>query len=130
MQFPPTQKRFTAWLLIAGLVVLALWLLAPVLAPFVVACVLAYALTPVVDWLDNVRRGRIPRLLAVAVVELLFILAVIGILLLMVPILAKELPLMREQLPALMDSVNSAAKPWLAQWGIHLTLDGVSVKAF
>jgi predicted PurR-regulated permease PerM len=108
----------------------ALWLLAPVLTPFVVACVLAYALTPIVDWLDNVGRGRIPRLLAVAVVELLFILTVIGIFLLMVPILAKELPLMREQLPTLMEGVNAAAKPWLKQWGIQLTLDGASIKGF
>jgi len=130
MQLTPTQKSFAAWSLIVAVLGCALWLLAPVLTPFVVACVLAYALTPVVDWLDNVGRGRIPRLLAVAVVELLFILAVIGIFLLMVPILAKELPLMREQLPALMDGVNTAAKPWLAQWGIHLSLDGASIKAF
>jgi predicted PurR-regulated permease PerM len=130
MQLTPTQKSFAAWSLIAALSGWVLWLLAPVLTPFVVACVLAYALTPVVDWLDFVGRGRIPRLLAVAVVETLFILAVIGIFFLMIPILAKELPLMRDQLPALMDAVNAAAKPWLAQWGVHLTLDGASIKAF
>ena len=43
MQFTSNQKRFTVWGLISGLIVLALWLLAPVLAPFVVASVLAYA---------------------------------------------------------------------------------------
>ncbi|MBX9817867.1 MAG: AI-2E family transporter, partial [Burkholderiaceae bacterium] len=130
MQFTPTQKRFTAWLLIAGLVVLALWLLAPVLAPFVVAAVLAYALTPVVDWLDDVGRGRIPRLAAVVLVELLFVVALLGVLLLIVPILAKELPLMREQLPVLLDSLNTSLKPWLAQWGIHFSLDVASIKGF
>lgn len=130
MQLTPSQKSFAAWSLIAALLGCALWLLGPVLTPFVVACVLAYALTPTVNWLDDVGRGRIPRVLAVVVVELLFILAVIGMFLLMVPILAKELPLMREQLPTLMDRVNIAAKPWLAQWGIHLTLDGASIKTF
>ena len=130
MQFTPTQKRFTAWLLIAGLVVLALWLLAPVLAPFVVAAVLAYALTPVVDWLDDVGRGRIPRLVAVVLVELLFVVALLGVLLLIVPILAKELPLMREQLPVLLDSLNTSLKPWLAQWGLHFSLDVASIKGF
>ncbi len=114
------------------MVVLAavLWRLSPVLTPFVVASVLAYALTPVVDWLDDLGRGRIPRLLAVIVVELIFILAVMGLLLLMVPILAKELPLMREQLPLVMDSVNTVLAPWLKQWGIHVSLDGGSIKAF
>ena len=68
MEFTPTQKRFATWGAIAGLSACVLWLLAPVLAPFVVASVLAYALTPVVDWLDDLGRGRIPRLLAVVVV--------------------------------------------------------------
>jgi predicted PurR-regulated permease PerM len=48
----------------------------------------------------------------------------------MVPIVAKEWPLMREQLPTVLDGVNAAAKPWLAQWGIHLSLDSASIKAF
>ena len=107
-----------------------LWRLSPVLTPFVVASVLAYALTPVVDWLDDLGRGRIPRLLAVVVIELAFLLAAIGLLLLMVPILAKELPLMREQLPLVMDSLNTALAPWFKQWGIHVSLDGGSIKAF
>jgi predicted PurR-regulated permease PerM len=130
MQFTPTQKSFMAWGLIAALLACVVWLLAPVLAPFVVASVLAYALTPVVNWLDNVGRGRVPRLLAVLVVELMFVLVVMGVLLLIVPILAKEIPLMREQVPVLLDSLNASLKPWLAQWGIHLSLDVASIKAF
>ncbi len=108
----------------------ALWQLAAVLAPFVVASVLAYALTPVVDRLVGLTRGRIPRLLAVVVVELLFLMALLGMTLLMVPIVAKELPLLREQFPLVMDSLNATVGPWLRQWGIHVSLDGNSVKAF
>ncbi len=130
MQLTPTQKSFAAWSLLCAALGTALWLLAPVLTPFVVASVLAYALTPLVDWLDHLGRGRIPRLLAVVVVELLFILAALGVVLLIIPILAKELPLMREQLPALMDTVNTAVKPWLKQWGIRATLDGASIQGF
>lgn len=130
MQFTPPQKSFVAWSLIAALLAGALWLIAPVLTPFVVAAVLAYALTPVVDWLDDVGRGRVPRLLAVVVVELLFVFVVAAVLLLMVPILAKELPLMREQLPLVLESLGASLKPWLAQWGIHLNLDMASIRAF
>jgi predicted PurR-regulated permease PerM len=130
MQFTPTQKRFAIWGLISALIVLALWLLAPVLAPFVVAAVLAYALTPVVNRLDRAARGRVPRLLAVVVVELLFGVLALGMLLLIVPILAKELPLMRQQVPVLLDGINAGLQPWLAQWGIHLSLDVASLKSF
>ena len=130
MQFTSAQKSFAAWSFIVVVLAWVLWRLSPVLTPFVVASVLAYALTPVVDWLDDLGRGRIPRFLAVVGVELLFLLAVSGLLLLMVPILAKELPLMREQFPFVMDSVNAALAPWFKQWGIHVSLDGGSIKAF
>jgi predicted PurR-regulated permease PerM len=130
MQFTSTQKRTAIWCLIAMLIVLALWLLAPVLTPFVVAAVLAYALTPLVDRLDDMGRGRLPRLLAVLIVESLFILIFLAILLLVVPIFAKELPLLREQVPLLADRLNGVLKPWLAQFGIKVSLDVQSIKTF
>lgn len=123
MQFTPTQKRAAAWTAIAVLAVLVLRALGPVLTPFLVAAVLAYALTPLVDRLDDLWRGRMPRLLAVVVVELLLILAVLCIVLLIVPVLLKEIPLMREQLPLLFDRLHDALSPWLAQFGIHISLD-------
>ena len=129
MQLFSTQKRAAAWIVIALVAALALWLLGPVITPFAVASVLAYALTPLVDRLDALCRGRVPRLLAVIVVELLFILAVSGIVLMTVPILAKEIPLMREQLPELVDKLDSVLAPWLAQFGIHVSLDVSSLKA-
>ena len=115
MQFTSTQKRAAAWLLIAALFVLVLWALGPVLTPFVVAAVLAYALTPLVNWLDNLGRGRLPRVVAVLVVELLFIVALLGVVLLIVPILAKEMPLLREQVPVLFDKLNTWLQLLLAQ---------------
>jgi predicted PurR-regulated permease PerM len=130
MNFTPTQKSMLAWGAIAAACVLALWLLAPVLAPFALAAVLAYALTPVVDWLARSGRGRLPRLAAVLLVEALFLFALLGVALLIVPILAKELPLMREQLPLLLDRANDSIKPQLAQWGLTLTLDVASIKSF
>jgi len=130
MQFTSYQKRAGTWALIAAMAAVVLWLLAPVLTPFVVAAVLAYALNPVVNWLDRLGRGRLPRVLAVILVELLFILAALSLLLLIVPILAKEMPLMREQVPVLLDSLNNSAKPFLAQFGIKLSLDVGNIKAF
>ena len=128
MQFTHTQKRASAWCLIAALIVLALWLLGSVLTPFVVAAVLAYALTPMVNKLDDMGKGRLPRVVAVIVVELLFIIATLSLLLLIVPIVAKEIPLMREQIPRLADSITTGLTPWLAQFGIKVSLDIGSLK--
>ena len=128
MQFTNTQKRASAWCLIAALIVLALWLLGPVLTPFVVAAVLAYALTPLVNKLDRMGKGRLPRVVAVIVVELLFIIATLCLVLLIVPIVVKEIPLLREQVPLLADRITNGLKPWLAQFGIKVALDVGSLK--
>src|SRR6185369_710314 len=128
MQFTPAQKHAATCLLIAILVALALWSLGRVLTPFVVAAVLAYALTPLVDRLDDLGRGRVPRVVAVAVVEMLLILALLGLLLMVVPIMAKEVPLIREQLPFLFDNLNATIAPWLDQLGIRIPLDLASLK--
>jgi len=129
MQFTNTQKRASAWCLITAVIVLALWLLGPVLTPFVVAAVLAYALTPLVNRIDAWGRGRVPRVVAVILVELLFILMLLSLVLLIIPIMAKELPLMREQVPLLVDRLNTDLAPWLAQFGIKVSLDVASIKA-
>jgi predicted PurR-regulated permease PerM len=126
MQFTPTQKRAATWALIAFLAVLLLRALGPVLTPFMIGGVLAYALTPIVD---RVHAAGVPRVLAVVVVELLLLLVLVGLALLVVPILVKELPLMREQVPAVFDKLDSTLRPWLAQFGIHVAFDVESLKA-
>jgi len=130
MQFTIIQRRTAAWSLIAAGSAYVLWLLAPVLTPFVVAAVLAYALTPLVDRLVQVSRARMPRLLAVLVVELLFMIVLLGIMLLIVPILAKELPQMRDQVPVVLEGLNASLKPFLSQFGLTFSLDVVSIKGF
>jgi predicted PurR-regulated permease PerM len=81
-----------------------------------------------VDRLDQLGDGRMPRLLAVVVVELLFILAVLCVVLLIVPVLAKEVPLMREQIPQLFDRLHATISPWLAQFGLRISLDLASLR--
>lgn len=128
MQFTPTQKRAAAWTAIAVLAVLALRALGPVLTPFAVAGVLAYALTPLVDRLDALWGGRVPRVLAVVVVELLLLVVLLLLVLLIVPVLAKEIPLIRQQLPDLLDKLHGSLSPWLAQYGIQVALDLASLR--
>ena len=126
MTLNPAQRRGLAWALLAIGATWLLWLLAPVLTPFIVAAVLAYALHPAVEALAA---RRVPRAIAVVVVESLAVVVLLALLLLVVPILAKELPLLREQVPLLAEHLNQKLVPWLAQFGITVSLDSASVKA-
>ncbi|HVZ42773.1 MAG TPA: AI-2E family transporter [Ramlibacter sp.] len=128
MPFTSSQIRAAAWVAIALLAFLVLRALGPVLTPFIVAAVLAYALTPLVDRLAASGRGRMPRALAALVVELLFLFALACIFLLVVPVVAKELPLIRQQLPTVLDRLDAAVAPWLNQFGFRVSLDLASMK--
>lgn len=127
MTLTPAQTHGLAWLGIGVVAALVLWLLGPVLTPFVVALVLGYALHPVVDRLA--RRGW-PRWLAVSVVELLALLAVLAVALLILPILVKNLPALRDQIPVLLTRVDAWLTPLLAQFGITVQLDVASMREF
>ena len=121
------QRQALSWLLLAALACAVIWLLAPVLTPFLVAAFLAYALQPAVEGLVA---KRVPRALAALLIEVATIVAMLALLLLIVPILSKELPLMRDQIPLLADKLNRGLAPWLEQIGIHASFDVASIKAF
>ena len=125
---PTTAQRQTAtWVLLCAVLALFVWLLAPVLTPFVVAAVLAYVLHPLVE---RLAARRVPRALAVSLVEVAAIIAVLAVLLLIVPILSKQLPMLREQIPLFAERLNSGLSPWLARFGIEVSLDTETIKAF
>ena len=127
MTLSPQQLRVLTWLGLAVLAIALLWVLAPVLTPFLVGAILAYALHPLVE---RLAARRWPRWLAVGLVEVAAIVSVLALLLLIVPILSKELPLLKAQIPALADKLNTTVSPWLATHGIHVSLDVASIKAF
>jgi len=127
MALSSSQRRVALWAALALGALALLWLLGPVLTPFVVAAVLAYALHPLVEALAG---RRVPRLVAVVLVEVAAIVALLALVLLVIPIIAKELPLLREQIPLLAERANQSLVPWLAKYGIHVALDAASIKAF
>ena len=126
MALTAAQRRTLNWAALAAAAAAFVWLLGPVLTPFVIGAVLAYALHPLVEQLAA---RRVPRLAAVILVEIGAIAALAALVLLIVPILSKELPLLNEQLPVLVDRINRNVTPWLKQMGIDVTLDGSSLRA-
>lgn len=113
-----------AWLGLGLAFAVLVWLLAPVLAPFLTAVVLAYALHPLVVWVERLGgHGRVPRALAVLLVELLAMLALLGVVLLLVPVVLREWPLFQQQLPRLLDRLDAAMHAVLASFGVAWSLD-------
>lgn len=128
MPFNLSSKRPAMWLAVAIVLLMILWALGPVLVPFAVAAVLAYALHPLVRYLQKLSPRLFPRWVSVLLVEAVALLAVLGIILLLVPILTREIPLLQQQLPALLDRLAVNVNPWLAKFGIQLSLDVASLK--
>ena len=127
MTLTPAQRQTASWIALGLAAALLIWLLGPVLTPFLVAAVLAYVLHPLVERLAT---RRVPRVVAVSVVEVAALVVALAVLLLIVPILSKQLPLLREQIPLLADRLNTGLAPWLARFGIDVALDTASIKAF
>lgn len=123
MQLTKYQKRVASWVLIGAVAGLLVWLLAPVLMPFLVAWVLAYVLNPLVDRLDGWFKGRMPRWLSVGIIEVVVILALIGVFMLVVPLFIKQAPEMVRQLPALFEKARVLVERTAARYGFDVTLN-------
>ena len=126
MTFTPVQSRFLAWVALAALAWVLMTLMAPVLTPFVVAAVLAYALHPLVAWLQT---HRVPRWLGAAVAICLLSVVLAVVLLLIVPVVTRQLPLLRDQVPALMEQFNAWLQPLSDRLGWHVAVDVEAVRA-
>ena len=123
-----TPQRFAAlqWLAFALSASLLLYLLGPILAPFVAAAILAYICNPLVRRLCGWKLGRTSATaLVMAGLLLLFGL----LLLIMLPLLEKEVGLFVERLPQWIDAARQHLLPLLQQWfGAEPQWDGASIK--
>jgi len=113
------------WLWLAGLLAAGwlVWLLAPVLTPFVAGALLAYIGDPLVDRL--VAR-RVPRTLAVVVVFVTFGLVAAVLVLILIPVLEREVRALVTRLPAVIDWVQTGLWPRVAgRLGLEGQLPGM-----
>ncbi|HEY0665124.1 MAG TPA: AI-2E family transporter [Gallionella sp.] len=125
-----TLSRFVAlqWLAFAAVAGWLLYLLGPILAPFVAAAILAYICNPLVERLCG---WKVPRTAAVVLVMLGLILLVVLLLLIMLPLLQKETSLFVARLPDLIETLRVRLLPLLQQWfGGELQWDSAAIKQF
>lgn len=114
------QDRRWFWLAITLLSFAVLYLLAPILTPFVVGVLLAYLGDPVVDRLEE---KKIPRTLAVSVVFMVFFVIFLLIFLLLIPVLETQLKTLYSRIPDYIDTAMSFLQPFLIKTiGVDITV--------
>lgn len=96
------------WIALAGATGLLLYLLGPILTPFLLAVILAYICNPLVQRMEG---RHMPRALAVALVLLLLLAAFVVLLLIMLPLLVKQAQAFAGQVPAFLDWLRSTLAP-------------------
>lgn len=105
------------WLIPTAIALWLLWLLSPILTPFLLAAILAYICNPLADWLES---RRIPRSVAALVTLLLLVGLSAGLLLILAPLVQRETQLLMARLPASIDWIKSNVAPWFK---VHLGMD-------
>lgn len=123
-------SKFSWWLIGAALLLL-IYLLGPILAPFLTAAILAYICNPVVDKIETWKIGKfhLTRTVASLIVLSLVLVIILLLLLIVVPLLQKELAMVIERLPDYAANIRQNIEPWLKKsFGIALNFDAAHLQ--
>jgi predicted PurR-regulated permease PerM len=129
LQNAPLLTSYHRQALFWGAVALGLgilmWILRPVLTPFLLGGLIAYVLQPGVEWLV---RHRTPRGLA-ALVMMLFLASLVTMLVVLVlAVIRTEGPQLRTQIPVIIVKLNAWLQPKVALLGLSRSLDLANVR--
>ena len=105
-----TQSTRWFWLTILAITAFLLYVLAPILLPFIAAALLAYLGDPLVDRLEKL---RLSRTMAVTVVFLLIFAILVPLLVFLIPLLKEQLGALLSQLPDYVDWLVTNVQPML-----------------
>jgi predicted PurR-regulated permease PerM len=109
-----------AAVLVAGFLI---YLLAPVLTPFLISALFAYLADPLADRLETL---RVPRTLAVIIVFVILILVLLILLLIFVPLLEEQIQALGARLPLYFERIQNEFLPWISAT-TGLDLRGVDI---
>jgi predicted PurR-regulated permease PerM len=107
-----TPKIVQRWQLVALilLICVVLYVLGPVLTPFVVAAIFAYLFDPLVD---RLQRWKLNRTWATTIVFLVLLITLVVVLVLLVPYIERQIATLIRKLPDWIAWLQSDAIPWL-----------------
>lgn len=123
-----TLERLAAlqWFAIAVAGVWLLYLLGPILTPFVAAAILAYICNPWVSWLHA---RRLPRTLATLLVMFALLGALVLLTLILLPMLQSEADTFMARMPELLEAARARLLPDVQSLlGIDMPLDAAALK--
>lgn len=120
------HPHFWSWLAVALAVGGLLYLLSPILAPFLFAAILAYILNPLVERFT----GRyVPRTLAVLLAMFGVLVAIVALALIVLPLFVKELKQLAERVPEFIVWLNQRLAPFLERHlGVAFQFDVETVR--
>jgi len=110
MDLNPASNRALLYLLLAAGGLWLVYLLSPMLTPFLAAATLAYLFDPLVDWLE---RRKLSRTLGTVLVLLGLLLLMAVLALILTPLFQAQSRLLMAQLPRLLDWGQLTVLPWL-----------------
>lgn len=115
------DQHYLWWIILIGVLGALIYLLSPILTPFLLAAVIAYMGNPLVSWLST---RKISRTLATVLVMLLSLGAFTTLILVMMPLFESEIMRLLERAPDYLETVKNQWIPWLkTTLGIDLQLD-------
>lgn len=115
------------WLTIVSVVALLIYLLSPILTPFLLAGVIAYIFNPLVTKLES---WRIPRFLGTILVMVLLLCLFTALIIIIAPLFERQFFLLIEKAPIYLETIRSSLIPWLEkQLGTNLQLDIAQLKS-
>ena len=107
------QKQVLIWTACLAALVLGLWLLSPILLPFLAGFALAYFLDPIADRLQVWGLSRLTAALLIIVIALFVVVAAVVV---FVPMLADQVGRFAGEVPALIQSLSSRLNDWAPAW--------------
>lgn len=123
------QKETLLWAAIVVAFGVLIYILAPVLTPFLIAAILGYILNPGVDWLH--RRAKVPRWIGTTLMVLVLFAVAVFLILIIVPVLQKEFIQARDKVPELVTKMQMGLAPRLSEWfGVDVQFSAQSVRDF
>lgn len=121
-----TDSNKWYWLTVFVIGGVLVYLLAPVLTPFMIAAILAYIGDPLVDRLENY---KLPRTLAVVVVFVLLTLVAAIALIILLPMLEEQIVVLSKKIPVYIETIQTQLIPWLnARFGLSIVIDPEQLK--
>jgi predicted PurR-regulated permease PerM len=122
----PEQLQTAWWIGLGLLFVWLIYLLSPILTPFLAGAIFAYILNPGVDWLA---RKRVPRALGALLMIVLLVILLLLLVLIIAPLIRKQITELSLHVPAFLQLLDQVVAPRLKVWfGWEVHFDVESIK--